>query len=213
MRWWAMAGLMVLLAGCGETATAPVPQPSTASTTTPRVASGGWEITVYYTAVERFHDGSSTDVTGCPAFDCPATGDSDLGEYPADFVAAVQEEGTGRTNSGKYLNWSYDIGYWLDTAPRDTAGRALRPFVSAAADPGVLAAGTTFRITGCGRAAAADGEVCTKLRAAQWEVTDEFTPGRGGSKHLDAYIGEETGPDFTGSAWYLTLTDASVTLD
>ena len=34
--------------------------------------------------------------------------------------------------------------------------------------------------------------------AANWTITDEFTPGLGGSRHVDLYIGEETGPGFTG---------------
>jgi hypothetical protein len=41
-------------------------------------------------------------------------------------------------------------------------------------------------------------------------VTDEFTPRLGGSKHIDAYIGPETGPGFTGSKWYITLTGATL---
>jgi hypothetical protein len=176
--------------------------------------SGGWEVTVYYTAVQGFHDGEPEAVTGCLGLDC-AHGDDDLGTYPADFVAAVKDEGTGRTADGRYLNWSHDIGYWLDTAARDAAGDPLRPFVSAAADPGVLPRGATFRIAGCGRyddGARPPAAVCAALREARWTVTDEFTPGLGGSKHVDVYIGEETGPDFTGSAWYLTLTGASLRL-
>jgi hypothetical protein len=174
------------------------------------VLSGGWEITVYYTAVEDHHSGEPETVTGCRGLDC-SKGDDDLGRYRADFVEAVREEGTGRTAAGAYLNWSYDVGFWLDTRPRDTAGRALRPFVSAAADPGVLARGTRFRIADCGRAddgSRPSATVCAALRDARWTVTDEFTPGLGGSKHIDAYIGEETGPGFTSSQWYLTLRGA-----
>ena len=176
------------------------------------VLSGGWEITVYYTAVEDHHSGEPETVTGCRGLDC-AHGDDDLGRYRSDFVDAVREEGTGRTAAGTYLHWSYDVGFWLDTRPRDTAGRALRPFVSAAADPTVLARGTHFSIAACGRAD--DGSppaapVCAALRKARWTVTDEFTPGLGGSRHIDAYIGEETGPDFTSSPWYLTLRGATL---
>jgi hypothetical protein len=169
--------------------------------------SGGWTITVYYTAVQRYHSGAATTVTGCPRLDC-SHGTSNLGEYPKDFVAAVHDEGTGVTTAGRYLNWSYDTGYWIDSAPRDTAGRALRPFESAAADPQVLKANTRFTIAACGRAddgSMPPADVCAKLRAAHWTITDEFTPGFGGKKHIDAYIGEETGPGFTDSPWYLTL--------
>ncbi|GIJ48965.1 hypothetical protein Val02_58510 [Virgisporangium aliadipatigenens] len=172
--------------------------------------STGWEITVYYTAVERFHDGPAERVIGCPRLEC-RRGDADLGTYPTSFVRAVHDEGTGRTAGGRYLNWSSDVGYWLDTAPRDTAGRALTPFESAAADPGVLARGTRFAIVDCGRTRIA-GPVCAKLSAARWTVTDEFTPGLGGSRHLDVYLGEETGPGFTDSDWYTTLDGATIAI-
>jgi hypothetical protein len=164
-------------------------------------------VTVYYTAVEKYHTGPPTVVTGCPTIDC-THGTARLGTYPADFVRAVHDEGTGRTVAGSYLNWSYDTGYWLDTAPRDSNGDPLRPFATAAADPGVLRQKTSFRITGCGHQD--DGSdppaaVCRTLRAGHWTVRDEFTPGLGGRKHIDAYIGAETGPDFTDSDWYITL--------
>jgi hypothetical protein len=176
--------------------------------------SSGWEITVYYTAVERFHDGDPTPVTGCPRLDCTG-GDDDLGTYPAGFVDAVRDEGTGLTSSGRYLNWSHDVGFWLDSAPRSSDGGALVPFVSAAADPGVLPRGTRFTIAACGSqddGSAPPRAVCAALREARWQITDEFTPGLGGPKHLDAYIGPETGPGFTGSDWYLTLTGAQLAL-
>jgi hypothetical protein len=167
---------------------------------------------VYYTAVEQFHHGGKTKVTGCPRLDCQH-GKADLGTYPSSFVKAVKDEGTGRTASGRYLNWSYDTGYWIDVAPRDTAGRPLKPFESAAADSGTLVAGTRFAILSCGRD---DGggsiapEVCAKLRSARWTIVDEFTPGLGGAHHVDVYIGEETGPSFTESAWYTTLNGATL---
>jgi hypothetical protein len=89
------------------------------------------------------------------------------------------------------------------------------PFVSAAADPGVLPRGTRFTIAACGSqddGSAPPRAVCAALREARWQITDEFTPGLGGPKHLDAYIGPETGPGFTGSDWYLTLTGAQLAL-
>jgi hypothetical protein len=196
-------------ASVAVTSPSPRPSPNPGSTT-----SSGWEITVYYTAVERFHDGDPTPVTGCPRLEC-ANGHDDLGTYPADFVQAVQDEGTGRTTSGQYLNWSYDVGYWLDSAPRDTDGDRLTPFVSAAADPNVLPNGTRFRVAACGRqedGSAAPAAVCAAFQNAAWKITDEFTPGLGGARHIDAYIGPETGPGFTDSAWYLTLTGARLAI-
>ncbi|GAB2601033.1 hypothetical protein Aab01nite_64370 [Paractinoplanes abujensis] len=194
--------------------TTPAATTTPSATATRSTTSDGWEITVYYTAVERFHDDEPTDVTGCLQLDC-AHGDDDLGSYPASFVQAVQDEGTGHTSAGKYLNWSYDIGYWLDTAPRSADGRRLTPFVSAAADPDVLPHGTRFTIATCGHqddGSAPPASTCTALRNGSWLVTDEFTPGLGGSKHIDAYIGPETGPGFTDSAWYVSLTGVRLTL-
>lgn len=174
----------------------------------------GWTVTVYYTAVEQFHGGRFTRVVGCPRLDCTA-GTADLGTYPESFVRAVHDEGTGRTTAGPYLNWSSDTGYWLDDAPRDSDGEPLRPFESAAADPGVLSRDTRFTITNCGTGEGSDEVprmVCASLRAARWLVTDEFTPGLGGPRHVDLYLGEQTGPDFTESSWYTTLTGAALTL-
>jgi hypothetical protein len=172
----------------------------------------GWTVTVYYTAVEAYHSGAPTPVVGCPTVDC-AHGSADLGTFPADFVAAVRDEGTGRTTSGRYLNWSHDVGFWLDHIPRDAYGRPLRPFESAAADTAVLAAGTGFTIVDCGRET--DGTpvhptVCARLRQAHWIVSDLFTPGFGGPRHVDVYIGEETDPGFTDSPWYCTLRHATL---
>jgi hypothetical protein len=113
----------------------------------------GWLVTVYYTAVAAYHSGTPQRVTGCPRLDCgpddPDAG-SDLGEFPADFVTAVRDEGTGRTGDGRYLNWSVDVGFGLDTEPRDSAGGTLRPWESAAADADVLPAGPPFTIVDCG---------------------------------------------------------------
>jgi hypothetical protein len=198
--------VLAVLAGCGFPVAPAGPPPS--------ASSGGWEITVYYTAVEEYHHGGPERVTGCPRLDC-SHGHDDLGSYPADFVAAVKSEGTGRTAAGTYLNWSYDIGYWLDTAPRDSGGGPLEPYVSAAADPGVLPRGTRFRIADCGRqddGSAPAPDACAALRAATWRIDDEFTPGLGGRRHVDAYLGPETGPGFTDSDLYLTLRGATLRL-
>lgn len=175
-------------------------------------SSATWTATVYYTAVEAYHTGQPTSVAGCPNIDC-AHGTADLGTYRADFVEAVRAEGTGRATSGRYLNWSHDIGFWLDHAPRDAYGQPLRPFESAAADPAVLPAGTRFTIIDCGHdtdGAPISATVCTRLRQAEWTVTDQFTPGLGGQRHVDMYIGEQTGPRFTESPWYCTLSGSSL---
>ena len=128
------------------TAPKPVPTPpATTTTTTARpssdgpagVVSGGYEVTVYYTAVESFHTDGAVAVIGCLVRDC-ARGSERLGSYPASFVNAVRGEGTGRITSGvhagRYLNWSYDVGYWLDDVAVDSFGGSLVPFSSSAGD-------------------------------------------------------------------------------
>ncbi|MCE7002147.1 hypothetical protein LWC34_04795 [Kibdelosporangium philippinense] len=186
------------------------------SPTGPRL--DGWFVTVYYTAVEKYHVEPAESVRGCPRSECER-GDAPLGEYPKGFVDAVQAEGTGRItsgpNAGRYLNWSHDLGYWLDDAPRDSRGGRLEPFASAAADPSVLAAGTNFTIADCGTLDSGEklsDEQCDRIRSAHWTVRDEFTPGLGGPQHIDIYIGEEQGPDFTSSPWYLSLKNAVLAL-
>lgn len=177
---------------------------------------GGWEVTVYYTAVEQFHDGPPRTVRGCPQLEC-AGGDDDLGTYPSDFVDAVETEGTGRITSGphagQYLNWSHDVGFWLDSVPRDSHGGELQAFASAAADPDVLARATRFRVVDCGELDDGEeppGPICQQLREPVWRIVDEFTPGLGGDRHVDLYIGEEASPDFTDSDLYTTLLDAQL---
>lgn len=192
-----IAALALAVAGCGEAHT--------------EGAEPGWTVTVYYTAVESFHHGETVEVFGCPVLDCEG-GEDPLGSYPQDFVQAVADEGTGRITSGeyvgRYLNWSYDVGYWLDTEPRNSFGDPLRPFISAAADPEVLGAGTLLRITECGDAPDVEAAVCEKLRESRWVIEDEFTPGLGGRRHIDVYLGEEDRVDFTQGAWYTTLENA-----
>jgi hypothetical protein len=133
------ATLLAMVAGC-DTSAPPLVSPAPSSS-----AAAGWAITVYYTVVEDYHGGAPTRITGCPRLDCTG-GHDDLGTYPAEFVAGVKTEGTGVTSDGRYLNWSYDTGFWLDTAPRDADGKPLEPYASAAADPGVLAHGTRFTV-------------------------------------------------------------------
>jgi hypothetical protein len=179
----------------------------------------GWQVTVYYTAVEEHHGGPVRPVRGCRQLEC-AGGDDDLGTYPGDFIDAVEAEGTGRITSGphagRYLNWSHDVGFWLDTAPRDSHGGELRPFSSAAADADVLAEGTEFRVADCGRAD--DGSepppgTCRRFREASWRVVDEFTPGLGGDRHVDLYVGEESGPGFVDGDLYVSLERVELTMN
>lgn len=209
----AMSGIAgTLLIGMGACAPSAGGQP-------PSGPEGDWEITVYYTAVERFHDGPPLTVRGCPQLDC-VFGNDFLGTFPAGFVQVVREEGTGRITSGprrgSVLNWSYDSGFWIDDVPVDTAGRALVPFRSAAADSSTLPAGTTFVVEDCGHeedGSEIDPNACAALRRGTWEVRDEFTPGLGGQRHLDLYIGEEDVAGFTDrSPLYLTGLGARVAI-
>lgn len=189
----------------------PSAQPTAPSAPSANTVSG-WAITVYYTVVEDYHGGAPTRVTGCPRLDC-TRGRADLGTYPADFVAQVETEGTGRTANGRYLNWSYDTGFWLDSAPRGTDANPLQPYVSAAADPDVLVRGTRFTIADCGHqddGSAPPPAVCAAFRRASWRIDDEFTPGLGGPRHIDVYVGPETGPGFTDSDAYVSLTGVTI---
>lgn len=178
----------------------------------------GWLVTVYYTAVQSFHTGTGVDVNGCLSIDC-AFDDEPLGRYPRSFVEAVREEGTGRITSGphasRYLNWSHDVGYWLDDAPRDALGRPLEPFRSAAADD--LPDGTRLRLVDCGRLDSGEpvpAGVCAALSNGEWEIRDRFTPGLGGTKHTDLYIGEENQFGFTTlGELYVTLHDAAFAME
>jgi hypothetical protein len=170
-------------------------------------AAAGWELTVYFTPVESFHTQPKVGVVGCATNAC-VTHTANLGSYPADFVSSVKAQGAGRItsppNAGKYLNWSINVGYWLDDAPRDARGGRLISWVSAAADP-VVPYDTPFRIVGCGRdyqtGAPLAAQPCSAILAAAWVVTDRFTAGAVGA-HFDLYIGEEDRVDFANTNPY-----------
>jgi hypothetical protein len=165
------------------------------------VASDGWELSTYYTAVEQFYSGPAVALRGCPTIDC-ANGNTTLGSFPADFLDAVKAEGSGRLSHASpgrsYINWSIDVGYWLDAAPRDAQGSVLEPFVSAAADPEVSYV-SSIAIRGCGTdilsGRSLSESACDAFQAADWVVRDRFTVGQVG-KHLDLYVGEQDRVDF-----------------
>ncbi|WP_330250161.1 hypothetical protein OG874_28405 [Nocardia sp. NBC_00565] len=171
----------------------------------------GWTVTVYYTAVESYHSGPRETVRGCSDLEC-TDANIEIGTLPEAFVDVVRDEGSGRITSGEhagdYLNWSYDVGFWLDTEPRDTRGQALHPFESAAADD--IDPGTRLRLTGCGTTDRESEDVCARFSAATWTIGDEFTPGLGGPRHLDVYIGEETSESFTEGPDFVTFTEATL---
>lgn len=178
-----------------------------------------YEITVYYTAVQSFHGGNVETVYGHLSRDSESDNDV-LGIYPESFVAAVQSGGTGRITSGphagQYLNWSYDVGYWLDTVPANAYGGALVPFQTAAADLDVLARGVRFKLVAPlikDDGTSLDTASATRFLSAEWNVQDQFTPGAGGSRHLDLYIGEEDRPSFTETnPLYTTLANVKIEL-
>jgi 3D (Asp-Asp-Asp) domain-containing protein len=186
-------------------------KPAPATTTT-----GGWRVTTYYTPVERYHGGAGETVHGCTTIDC-TNGDATLGTFPADFVETVRTEGAGRLtsgpNAGRYLNWADDTGFWLDSAPRDAQGQPLAALRTAAADPSVLPAGTTFRLASCGtNADAISAPACSQLKQATWRVSDQFGSPAGGAKHIDLYLGEEDRPNFEQSSpLYVEISGVSLT--
>lgn len=179
------------------------PAASLASAASP---SRGWNLTVYYTAVENLHSGAPQTVQGCLDNTCSSKGK--IGDYPADFIQFVRDEGTGRitsgTNAGKYLNWSKGTQYWLDTAPRNAQGTALIPWKSAAADSFVMNFGTTFKVVDCGTDDSGGGpidfNICNQLKQANWQIMDRFETGRGGNQRLDLYIGEEDQVNFVNTS-------------
>ena len=168
-------------------------------------ATAGWEISTYFTAVEEYYDGPVVDLRGCPTIDC-ADGNTLLGHFPRDFLESVKAEGSGRLSSSgrpvEYLNWSIDVGYWLDSAPRDARGSILEPYVTAAADPAIEYV-ASFRISECGTDATTGkplgAELCDLVRHGDWVVRDRFTAGSVG-KHLDLYVGEQDRKDFLSSS-------------
>jgi hypothetical protein len=193
----------------------PTPIAPTA-TKTPTSSTGNWEITVYYTAVESFHKTPLVEVRGCLSIE-GANCNKFIGNYPRSFKNAVKNEGTGRitsgANAGKYLNWSYDTGYWLDTAPRGSYGNVLVPWQSSAADG--VPRGTSFKVLNCGNEGTqpTNAQICAQWKAANWVMDDEFTPGLGGVRHVDLYIGEEDIPNFTrDSPKYTTATQATLSI-
>ncbi len=179
-----------------------------------------YTITVYYTAVESFHSGKKRTVYGCLSQEGTFCKEL-LGKYPVGFIQAVKDEGTGRitsgTHAGKYLNWSHDTGYWLDSIPANAYGNRLIPFQTAAADADVLARGTKFRVLS--PLIQDDGSplgknASKKLLAAVWTVQDLFTPGLGGKNHIDLYIGEEDRPNFTEkSPLYICLKSTAIKIE
>ena len=195
--------------------TPPTTPPSTPPTGT--VSAESYTITVYYTAVESFHSTAAQTVTGCLIRAC-SFGNSVIGSYPASFIKATKTEGTGRitsgANAGKYLNWSVDVGYWLDTIPSDGYGGALVPFRTAAADAIALPKGAQFRLVAPLKqedGSALDATSANRLLAATWLINDQFTPGLGGALHLDVYIGEEDRVNFTNtSPLYTTLSNVKI---
>jgi hypothetical protein len=204
----ALAGLVLAVAGCRSSE-----RPGGDA------GSNAYTITVYYTAVESFHTGAARSVRGSLTPE-GAPGNDVLGTWPTDFVQAVMDEGTGRITSGphagRYLNWSHDIGYWLDAVPANAYGGRLVPFRTAAADLNVLPRGTRFRLVaplvqddGTPLDAASAG----RFLAAEWEVEDQFTPGLGGANHLDLHIGEEDRAGFTEtSPLYTTLANVRISV-
>ena len=70
------AGMLVGCAPSGEPSGVPA-GPTAADAGADRQS--GWEVTVYYTAVESFHDDETVEVRGCLTIDC-TNGDDLLGE-------------------------------------------------------------------------------------------------------------------------------------
>ena len=181
-----------------------------------------YRLTTYYTAVESFHHDAPIQVKGYPNIQSVGKRQV-LGSFPRSFTQKVKNEGTGRItsqpNAGKYLNWSFDTGFWLDTAPRDSYGGVLVPYQSCASgDQGSaqgLKRGMKIEIITCGFDSESGDEpdpgACQRMMQAGWVVQDQFTPGLGGKNHIDLYIGEEDIPNFeNNSPRYVDLSGAVI---
>lgn len=213
------AGVLALIwtiVGCGGGGGGSAAIPSGPHTTTPLVtptpsaaptSAAGWRLTVYYTPVASYYSGAPQTVTGCSDLQC-TNRNVTLGTFPSDFVQTVQTEGTGKIGANRYLNWSIDVGYWLDTLPRDAQGNPLLPYRSAAADPSIPF-GSTFKIATCGADTATgtptSASACSTYQWPTWQVTDRFSVGSVGA-HVDLYIGEQTSANFAAGP---TIIDAS----
>ena len=210
IRALSIAFAMILWAGCGGGAGSASTSSPTTSATAPS-ASSGWRITVYYTAVMAFYSGSPQTVYGCSDLVCSKK-NAYLGIFPSDFVNVVKTEGTGKIANGSFLNWSIDVGYWMDSAPRDAQGNALVAYQSAAADPSITY-GKTFRVLSCGAdtetKTPTDAAVCSTYQAPKWLVSDRFTAGAVG-KHVDLYIGEQDSVNFTAKAQIIDASNAAL---
>lgn len=165
--------------------------------------SSDWSLRLYYTAVERFYSGGHKSLSGCVRPTCSG-GLTYLGAYPATFLAAVRQQGSGEICSGRYtrhfLNWSSTIGYWIDTAPRTADGRQLRRFTSAESGTPQLSPGTALRILGCGAGSRpGSGGVCTRLQTTTWHVA-QVAAARP-DRTIGLYVGLQTGSGFAASAW------------
>jgi hypothetical protein len=197
---------------------------STSSAEPPSVlsqAQQGWEVTVYYSAVEHLHGGPIKKVNGCLHRGCETRLEY-IGYYPSDFVDAVEFLGSGLLehgpHDGRYLNWSPKEGFWVDLVPRDSAGGILVPFVSAAAPPAVLGAGSTFEVADCGRrrdGSAVPKMTCDALSAPLWTVADEIDPEPGvdEGQQVSLFVGDETAAVARGDNPYATMIGADITMD
>lgn len=169
-----------------------------------------WTLDLSYTPVQSHHRGRAVRVTGCPRAFCGRP--ADLGSYPNEFVEAVRAQGTGKitagAHAGKYLGWAASVGYWLDTAPRDSHGNPLRAYLSASSGSPLLSLRTRLRILSCGvdESGGSNAAVCAKLKASTWRVVE--VPNPGPTRSLTLYIGLETSSGFAASAWNTTFSHA-----
>jgi len=179
---------------------------------------GRYYVTAYYTPVEVYHGGPSQDVWGYTTIG-GESGRVLLGSYPESFIGAVRMQGSGRITSGtyvgKYLNGSFVGDFWLSEFASDAYGAPLLPFLTAAADDGVLARGTRFKLKEPlleSGGAEISSTASKKLLAITWDVQDHFEAGTGGDFRIDLYIGEEDRSDFTtDNPYYVALENVIIT--
>ncbi|MFB8201800.1 hypothetical protein [Kitasatospora purpeofusca] len=171
-----------------------------------RPTQDGYTLTVYFTPGQAYYHGPQHGIhdRACAGQNLPDT-------YPADFLDRVGLEGFGKTVHGDYLGWDFTQHCYFvtDRAPVGSHENPLVPWQSVAANQ--LSPGTRLRILDCGQGLSPD--TCARVKSANWHVDDLCSIGCDDAKHLDLYIGEQTGADIDDQDSYFVTTNAVVQAD
>ena len=129
--------------------------------------SDNWQITGYYTPVEKNHHGKKTSIK---------VKNEKRYAFPKSFIDAVKIEGWGKTRFGWYLGY-YGRKWHKSQWPLDSTGRPLIQGI-AATDPGVIAKGSSIKIN----------SKISYLNNTKFIVRDVGSKIK--NRHIDIYTGE-----------------------